>query len=345
MEQDCHNSLYTSTQQAQFSYIMINVKGISKACDSECRLKMFENHSESIPSVSIIVPVYNGNETLALCLRSISDLDYPKNKIEIIVVDNGSTDLSVRIAESFGVLLLRETGIRSSYAARNKGILASKGELIAFTDADCIVTSGWLRHLVRDWDDATIGCFAGEIEAYKPKSLVERFSDKAGILRQEGTLSSSYLAYTQTANSAYRRDVFAKVGLFIPEMISGGDADISWRMQRQLGLKIKFIPDALVYHKHRTSLAGLYNQFRKYEHGKLLWGKYYSDFPVPTKMQRREELRQSLIFARQCFFKNFRQFISGKIDSVDLASPFLQAIIAYGTYRAHLTLPPETLQT
>jgi len=294
-----------------------------------------------IPIISVIVPVYNASKTLELCLQSLSDLDYPKNKLEIIVVDNGSTDSSVAIAEGFGVHLLLETGIRSSYAARNKGILASKGELIAFTDADCIVTPGWLRHLALHWDDATIGCFAGEIEAYKPESLVERFSDKAGILRQAGTLNSSYLAYTQTANSAYRRDIFDKVGLFIPKMISGGDADISWRMQRQLGLQIKFIPDALVYHKHRTSLAGLFNQFRKYEHGKLLWGKYYPDFPVPTKTQRREELRQSLIFARQCFLENCRKFISGKIDSVDLASPFLQAIIAYGTYRAHFTVPPE----
>jgi len=300
-----------------------------------------EDPINSFPYISIVVPVYNGAESLGLCLQSICAVDYPKDKLEIIVVDNGSTDSSVRIAEGFGVRFLQETSIRSSYAARNKGILASSGDLIAFTDADCIVTPGWLKHLVLDWGDPTIGCFAGEIEAYQPESLVEKFSDRVGILRQAGTLNSSYLAYTQTANSAYRRDIFDKVGLFVPEMISGGDADISWRMQRQLGLKIKFIPEALVYHKHRTSLAGLYNQFRKYEHGKLLWGNYYPDFPVPTKIQRKEELCQSLVTARKCFLANLGKFITGKIDSVDLAAPFLWSIIAYGTYRAHLSVLPE----
>ena len=225
------------------------------------------------PYVSIIISVYNAMSTLSLCLEAIGNLDYPKDRFEVIVVDNGSTDGSDEVAMRFGAKVIYETTIKSSYAARNKGIKEAKGELLAFTDSDCIVTPGWLKHLVKEWDDKSIGCFAGEIEAYQPSTLIEKYSDRAQILKQKWTLNNSYLPYTQTANSAYRKEVFDQIGLFIPEMISGGDAELAWRMQKKLGMKIKFIPEALVYHRHRVSVKGLYKQFKRYEHGKNSSGK------------------------------------------------------------------------
>lgn len=290
----------------------------------------------ALPNISVIVPALNAESTLRLCLDSLSQLDYPSENLEVILVDNGSTDATVDIARGYNITVLSEPTIKSSYAARNKGILAATGDLIAFTDADCIVTPGWLKNLVSYWDDQNIGCFAGEIEAYQPTSLVEKFSDRAGILRQGGTLSCAYLPYTQTANSAYRREVFERVGLFLSEMTSGGDADIAWRMQKQLGLQVKFIPEALVYHKHRTSIEGLYTQFMKYEHGKLSWAKLYPEYQLPSFEQRQKELVEGV---EECCRAMKRCQVSLLIEEMDLAdfsSPYLQVLMRAGTFRARV---------
>lgn len=287
-----------------------------------------------LPFISIIIPAYNSQATLGLCLDSVMRLDYPADRREVIVVDNGSTDESVRIAKKYDVKHLFEPDKKSSYAARNKGIAEAGGELLAFTDSDCIATPEWLRHLIKEWEDDSIGCFAGGIEAYQPTTLVERFSDRIGILRQEGTLKCAYLPYTQTANSAYRREVFGKIGPFIPEMTSGGDAEMSWRMQKKLGLKIKFNPEALVYHKHRATLLGLYRQFKKYECGKFSLKELYSDYEPQPFEQRERELDDAISRIKNTFLRDFDRFIGGQADLVDAATPFLRLVMSCGIYSA-----------
>jgi cellulose synthase/poly-beta-1,6-N-acetylglucosamine synthase-like glycosyltransferase len=288
------------------------------------------------PFVSIIIPVYNAELSLGACLDSISALDYPADKREVIVVDNGSTDRSRIIAKRYGVRLLSEVSIKSSYAARNKGVLAAEGELIAFTDADCVVTPAWLRHLSKEWEDRSVGCVAGEIDSYQPKTLVEKFSQRAGILKQKNALTCLYLPYASTANAAYRKGIFDKIGLFIPEMFTGGDAEIAWRMQQKLGLKIKFIPEALVYHKHRSSVIGLYRQFKKYEYGKLFLHKYYPEYHLPTIEERKRELDKAIRLARLTFRDNTKKFYKKEMDFVDLAAPFLRIVLRYATYKARV---------
>src|ERR671916_681647 len=113
------------------------------------------------PFVSIVVPVLNGERTLRGCLTSLLRVDYPPDRREILVVDNGSTDRTAEIIQSFPVQYLREEQ-RGCSAARNRGIQASRGELIASTDADCVVSSGWLRELVQAFDEEEgVGGVAG----------------------------------------------------------------------------------------------------------------------------------------------------------------------------------------
>lgn len=323
-------------------------KGIVKHLKSEAGISCWRerkriegclgNGHYALPFTSIIIPVYNGEETLELCLDAISKLNYPQKMLEVIVVDNGSTDSSVNIAGNYHVTLLHESSVKSSYAARNTGVKAARGDLIAFTDADCIVTPDWLTHLAAHWKDETAGCFAGEIEAYEPGDLIENFSARQGILRQQGTLKCPYLPYTQTANTAYRKSVFDRIGLFDPGMTSGGDADICWRMQKELGLKIKLIPEALVYHKHRTSLEGLFNQFGKYEHGKSSWQAKYPDYAMPSLALRKQELENSLTQLTSSMAANTEKFIQEQIDFVDLCTPFLKYIMSLGTCKARFDI-------
>lgn len=299
---------------------------------------MQESDGKNKPYCSVIIPFYNSASTIVLCLESISRLNYPKEKLEIILIDNGSTDESADIANSYGVTITSEKSVKSSYAARNKGIRMAQGDLIAFTDSDCIVTPEWLNHLTSEWKNGKYGCFAGEIEAYQPQSLVELFSERAGFLRQSDTLKNPYMPYAKTANAAYRKDVFDHIGLFLPEMTSGGDADIAWRMQNNLSLHIKYIPEALVYHKHRTSIQGLYNQFIKYEYGRYYLKKYYPDYPLPTVRERIKELENSIIQYSIQLRKSTLSLVNENIDFLSFATPFFEMILCAGTLKARMEI-------
>ena len=231
---------------------------------------------------SIVVPVFDNAADLARCLESIGRLDYDRERFEVIVVDNGSTDGSGDVARRFGAVCLEERDFQSSYAARNRGIRAARGEFVAFTDSDCMVHPDWLKAIDAATRDEAAGCFAGEILSATPETLIERFSDEIGLLRQRGPLSGwHFKPYAQTANAVYRRRVFDEIGLFDPTMKSGGDAALAWRMLDRTAHTIVFVPDAIVYHHHRTSVGELWMRFRRYGESEMSWASAQPGYALP----------------------------------------------------------------
>jgi len=228
------------------------------------------------PHASIIIPAYNAQDTLQICLNSIMALDYPKNKIQVILVDNNSTDATQSIARRYPIIILHEKHIKSSYAARNVGIENAKGEILAFTDADCVVSPKWLSNLISQHCNLDIGCFAGKISSYKPKTLAECFAD-TDEENHDQFLCVTKWSYAQTANVAYRKEVFENIGLFNTNLESGGDVDFTWRMLKHGKYNIIYESDAIVYHKHRTTLKGLYLQHRKYGQGQTELAKTHPE--------------------------------------------------------------------
>src|SRR3712207_160037 len=105
---------------------------------------MTEEQGEGLPYVTVIVPVYNDAGRVGSCLAALEAQTYPRQRYEVIVVDNGSTDATPAVVQSFRVRLLFERQVRSSYAARNAGLAEAKGVIIALTDSDCTPTPGWL---------------------------------------------------------------------------------------------------------------------------------------------------------------------------------------------------------
>src|SRR5262245_13302207 len=129
---------------------------------------------EAFPRVSVIVPVRDGAETIGTCLDALCALDYPERVHEVIVVDNRSTDRTRQIVAGYPVRLVEERAVQSSYAARNRGVVAATGDVLAFTDADCVPDRAWLRALVWPLSAPNVGGVAGAIEPFARDSVVER---------------------------------------------------------------------------------------------------------------------------------------------------------------------------
>jgi len=230
-----------------------------------------------LPFASVIVPAFNAASTIGACLEALLAQDYPPERLEIIAVDNRSTDGTAAVIAGYPVRGVAERLVQSSYAARNTGLRAARGSALLFTDADCIPARGWARALVAALADDDAGGAAGRIEPLPGTTLVERFQVEAGVLEAESAFTKPALPFAQTANAAYRRIVFERVGLFDPGLLSGGDLDMSWRMQRA-GWGLAFAPGAVVRHRHRRTFGGLVRLYAKNGHGAALLGERYASY-------------------------------------------------------------------
>lgn len=226
--------------------------------------------------MSVVVPVYNGAETIAACVRSLLLQDYPSELREIFVVENGSTDGTAEIVTQLPVHLIRST-LRGPAPARNMGWRASTAEIIAFTDADCLPERGWLRSLAAAYVDEAVAGVGGPIVAYAhaSRSVVEQFAETHSPLNSYAEGSRMYLPDLYTANASYRRSALERVGGFDQRLVTGDDVDLAWRVQLHTGCRLLWAPDAVVQHHHRSTHAGLARQYRQYGFGEVLLDTMY----------------------------------------------------------------------
>lgn len=223
-----------------------------------------------IPYLSVIIPIYNGEADLPSLLACLMAQTYPRDRVEYIIVDNGSTDdtfarLQAFETQAINLKVLQESTIQSSYAARNEGIRAARSPFLAFTDADCRPEPNWLINLIKPFtQDPCIGWIAGEVIALESHNWLERYADRQGTLSQTHTLAHPFKPYGQTANLAIRRDCFEAIGGFRSRLTTGGDADMCWRILQNLPVTWHFAQDAIVKHHHRSTLSELVSQWRRY---------------------------------------------------------------------------------
>jgi glycosyltransferase involved in cell wall biosynthesis len=235
---------------------------------------------EPLPFVSVVVPVRNGERTIGDCIVSLLRMDYPAARREILVVDNASTDRTAEIIGGHPVRYLREER-RGASRARNHGIEASRGEILAFTDADCLATRGWLRELVNGFAGQDVGGVAGEILPYPAGTAAARYAARIRHLSPQRYLRRPIFPFAVTANLAFRRGVFATVGLFDPDSPTGGEStDFCTRFFRLTSLQLRYSPQAAVFHRHRTTARNLFRQQWNYGKGHaFLYIKYRDQVP------------------------------------------------------------------
>ena len=231
---------------------------------------------DATPFVSVIVPALNEERTIRECIVSLLRMDYPQERREILMVDNGSTDRTAEIIKSFPVRYLREERRGASYA-RNRGIEASKGEILAFTDADCLVTANWLRELVQGFDSEEVGVVVGETISYPPKTPADRLTAMLKPLRQIRTISYPVYPWFSSCNVAFRRNVFNQIGLFDPRFPAATceDLDLSWRFFQSKSFKMNYRPKALGFHCNYASAWDLFKQYQGYGYGQAILCRKY----------------------------------------------------------------------
>jgi GT2 family glycosyltransferase len=206
----------------------------------------------------VVVPVYNGEGTIAECLDSLLALEYPEERVELLVVDNGSRDGTAGVLRPYGDRIKRlEESTRGPAAARNAGLRAAEGDVVAFTDADCRVERDWLRAIVAPLEDARVGIVGGTIRALPPANDVEQFGEV--IHDHHKAIEVWTPPEAISMNWASRRAVLRKLGGFDERFRRCEDVDLSYRVV-QAGYTLAFAPAAVVYHRNEAHLAGLFRE-------------------------------------------------------------------------------------
>lgn len=204
--------------------------------------------------VSVIIPTYNAADKLRECLKALEQQKFPREKYEVLVVDDGSNDSTAEIVRNYDVQYCHQNN-RGPAAARNKGAEMAKGDFILFTDSDCIPDENWIKEMFSSFQYPDI---AGVKGAYKSaqRALWARFAQVEFTERYQLLLKNKYIDMVDTYSAGYRKNIFLSVGGFDTSfpVPNNEDTDLSYRMSLK-GYKMAFNPEAVVWHTgHPDSL-------------------------------------------------------------------------------------------
>ena len=178
-------------------------------------------------TVSIIIPAYNEEEYLPSCLASIDSLHYSKEHIEVIVVDNGSTDRTMEIARSYGAKVIRDDDMNVS-GLRNFGAKHSKGEILAFIDSDCVVSSDWLINASKYFDNMKVSAWGS------PPTLPEKptWVQRTWYLVRKREKPVQRVDWLESMNLFVKKNIFFLIGGFNESLVSCEDVDLCYRIHQ-----------------------------------------------------------------------------------------------------------------
>ncbi len=218
------------------------------------------------PRLSVVVAFYNSAATLGACIESLRALDRDGKDLEIILVDNGSTDDSAAIAGRYeGVTLLHER-TRGAYPARNAGIRVARAPVIAFTDADCTVDPDWMAVILARMEDPGLGVLIGHCRfpesASVPLRLIGGWENAKADYIARRCAAEHRIAYCN--NMAVRARLFEELGPFLPWR-RAGDSEFVHRVARERPeTAFRFEPAMRITHHEFTRARDRARRLRRY---------------------------------------------------------------------------------
>ncbi len=221
------------------------------------------------PRVSVIIPAHGRPAATRACVESLLALDYPTERLEIIVVDDASQPPLAPFLANLPVRLLRQEQNIGQSAARNLAATTASGEVVAFIDNDCIAEAGWLKALLPYLEDATIGIVGGRVLAPPPTghgqvAAFEAVRSPLDMGAAGGEVGAQHVVmYLPTCNMLVRRDVMLRHG-FDAAMLLGEDVDFTWRARRD-GWRAWYVPEGRIIHHHRVRLWSFLR--RRFDYG------------------------------------------------------------------------------
>jgi glycosyltransferase involved in cell wall biosynthesis len=236
----------------------------------------------SPPKISIIVATLNNERTIDECLKAIFELDYPKDFLEVIVVDGCSKDATVKIAQKYPVKIVSE--LLNAPAAYNCAMKMVSNDVLGFIDSDAKVEKEWLSKLVPHLADPQVAGVSGGIETWNTENAWAR---SIGYdLKSRYARLKKYVVRVATMNLLMKKSVIEVVGGFDENLPSQYDTDLGFRITSR-GYKILFEPSAKCYHFNRSTVSGYFRQQLQYgknttklylKHGNLAKGDEITDF-------------------------------------------------------------------
>ncbi len=241
----------------------------------------------SYPFVSIIIPARNEEAIIGECLKSLEELNYPKDRLEIIISDGLSADNTVKIAQSYNAKIVRNEA-RTVAPGRNIGFRYSKGDLIAFSDADCTMEKNWLDNALKYFKDEKVAGVGGPNLSPKNESV---FGKAVRFLFLFGSLISGSIYVTDAkkikivksipgCNAIYKREALEKVMPIDETLLTGDDVEINYQLIDR-GYKVLYAPDVIVWHYRRDNPKKFFKQIYRFAIGRWQLAKRHGDAVSP----------------------------------------------------------------
>jgi cellulose synthase/poly-beta-1,6-N-acetylglucosamine synthase-like glycosyltransferase len=288
---------------------------------------MSNKHPDNLPTVTVVIPVLNCVDDVEGCIDSLRVQTYPADRIEVIIVDNGSSDGTHELLTSMGVpTFVCPTKGRSR--ALNVGLRHAKGEIICTTDISCRPEPNWIEEVVTSFEKPEVGCVAGEIKLLDTHQNIaidyQRRINYMSPMHARLRTKPPYLPYADGANASFRKKVFDEIGPFEDSFIKAADVEICYRMLFMTDYKIAFHERALVWEPGEGDLRTLLYQRYRIGIGNILLRKRFPTLFVGKQRKSIKavywKLREAALVAMRTIGLSFRSLWQrqARLDLLDI---------------------------
>ena len=220
------------------------------------------------PLISVVIPARDASESLSACLDALERQTVPREKYEIVVVNDGPVDVAIEIiTDRHGAILLSQPQ-RGAAAARNLGAKQAQGEILLFTDADCVPEPNWIEAMIAPFADQEVMGVCGVVRT-RQTGLLPRFVQLEYDYRYRNIAKHTQIDFINTGTAGYRKHVFMDSEGFREDLLGAEDTELSFRLA-SAGYRMIFAPQAIVYHSHPESVVEYARRKNHYSYWRMM---------------------------------------------------------------------------